>query len=563
MRALEKPQKCRSPSEKREKMQIRTVTFQLLLMMSLIVPNALAQNWYIDAASTSSGDGKSFVTAWKSFADINWALVQPGHTIWISGGNYPEYVQIGKAGTQALPIVLKASQEVGHNGLVTIYGLSMNGANWVTIDGAKSDSYAPLLNGSLENTWAVSLTPRLLTDNINIKIDPTPIDSHGLNLGSGSLTGFKIKWVEVTTSDNDRHGFRFNPSTGIDLIDVGYSWIHDIGTDAVTILQNAATRSFANFVTHHSIIERVGDDGFEISSGMTVHHSVVRDARFLRGHPDGIQSTGSYVRLHNNVFSGLWGNSNFRIQGFEENYTAIQLYNNLFFSRHDTQSLPNPGELVWYGNQQPWNTRDNSNWKDWVIVGNTFANFETSNAFSFSKRAWLQNAYIKNLRVQNNIFLDISRAGRGGGALSIPGGDPMLQGTNCCWYNSEDESIFETNVVTRSIPAATLLIGYNGVAWPNAEALNSGTKYNNNSSVLPLFMNVPNYDYRPQRDDPVARNRASNLSALGLPDIGTDLTGAARGTDGAWDIGAFEYTGTEPPGFAPNKPTNLSVTSSR
>ncbi len=493
-------------------------------------------NWYVDKNATGAHNGTSWADAYTTFASINWALIQPGHTVWVSGGVYPEYVVIGKKGTQANPIRIKVSQEAGHNSLVTVSGFSMNDADWITIDGAKSDGYESNIGN---NTFNVPL----IKNNINLKVDARILDSHGFNMGAGGVNGFKVKWIELTTSDEDRYGFRFNPSDGMgfDNIEVSYSWIHDTGTDAVYQTQNIMAH-WDVMVVHHNLIEGVGDDGLEVAQGLTFHHNLMRNNRHLRGHADGLQTTGNYQRIYSNIFSGLWNNSNMRIQGYSADYTGIQIYNNLIYSRTDTGVLENPIELVWYGNQAAWNTRDDSDWKDWIIVNNTFAEFAKSNAFTFAKREYLKNAHIVNLRVENNIFFNIAKGGQGGGALSIPGGPVAAQAVDrCCWYNSEDNSIFDYNVVAKTAASAVTGFSVNGAGYANAEAYNAATKYKHSTSAVPAFMDAAAYDYRLSGSDTVARNKGINLSFLNLPGINEDLMGNPRGAGGAWDIGALEY----------------------
>ncbi len=496
-------------------------------------PVAGGPDWYVDMDATGANNGTSWADAYKTFEAIKWNLIDPGDTIWVSGGIYPEYVKPLKKGTQSQPIRIKVSQEAGHNDMVTVSGFSMNDADWITIDGAKNEGYESNIG---DNTFNVPL----VKNNINLRVDGKLLNTYGFNMGSGGLNGFKVKWIEVTTSDDEVYGFRFNPSDGMGFenIEVAYSWIHDVGNDAVYQTQNAIGH-WDVMVVHHTLIERVGDDGLEVAQGLTFHHNYMRDNRFVRGHPDGIQSTGNYQRIYANIFAGLWGNSILRIQGYADDYTGIQIYNNLFYSRTDTRLLPNPIELVWYGNQQPWNTKVASNWKDWLIVNNTFADFGQPNAFTFAKRDWLQNAYIVNLRVENNIFYNISKSGFGGTAFGIPGNSPAGS-VGCCWHNSEDNTIFDYNVITKTAASAVTTFGVLG-SYPNAEAYNAATKYKHNSGTVPSMVNAEAYDYRPTASDTVARNKGVNLSFLNVPGINQDVMGNPRGAGGAWDIGAFEY----------------------
>lgn len=44
-------------------------------------------NHYVDNAVSSSGNGSSWSQAWMSFSVIDWDIVEPGDTIYISGGS--------------------------------------------------------------------------------------------------------------------------------------------------------------------------------------------------------------------------------------------------------------------------------------------------------------------------------------------------------------------------------------------------------------------------------------------------------------------------------------------
>lgn len=100
--------------------------------------------WYIDNAVGTSGNGVSWATAWKSFTNIVWASVQPGDTIYLSGGTtsktYSEVLWIAKGGTSGRLLTFSAGLDAGHNGTVIIdgggtrtTGFYNNGYNYVIL----------------------------------------------------------------------------------------------------------------------------------------------------------------------------------------------------------------------------------------------------------------------------------------------------------------------------------------------------------------------------------------------------------------------------------------------
>lgn len=90
-----------------------------------------AANHYIDNAASGGNDGTSWTDAWESFADIVWASIDSGDTVYISGGStskyYYEQLTAGKS-FSSLTTITKGTDS-GHNGTVII-------------DGADTRSYA-------------------------------------------------------------------------------------------------------------------------------------------------------------------------------------------------------------------------------------------------------------------------------------------------------------------------------------------------------------------------------------------------------------------------------------
>jgi hypothetical protein len=93
---------------------------------------AAAGNHYVDGAATGNGTGSSWASAWQSFASIEWAKVQPGDTIYISGGadekSYNEQLTIQASGVSALPVTIASGASspspTGHDGVVVINAAS-------------------------------------------------------------------------------------------------------------------------------------------------------------------------------------------------------------------------------------------------------------------------------------------------------------------------------------------------------------------------------------------------------------------------------------------------------
>ncbi len=89
-----------------------------------------AANWYVDNAATGTNAGTSWTDAWTSLAAIVWASVNPGDTVYISGGTtsktYSESTVFTRSGTDGSPITIdigaNSPSPTGHNGTVIIDG---------------------------------------------------------------------------------------------------------------------------------------------------------------------------------------------------------------------------------------------------------------------------------------------------------------------------------------------------------------------------------------------------------------------------------------------------------
>ena len=85
---------------------------------------------YVDKNAKGNNSGTSWANAWESFSDIDWSQIQPGDTLFISGGTdstiYRETLEPQCKGTAANPITFIAGKYApspsGHSGKVIIEG---------------------------------------------------------------------------------------------------------------------------------------------------------------------------------------------------------------------------------------------------------------------------------------------------------------------------------------------------------------------------------------------------------------------------------------------------------
>ena len=124
-------------------------TTQILLPSSPATPSTTT-NWFVDNAVVgSSYSGDSWANAWGDLNSINWTVVKPGDYIWISGGTtgkvYTQPLVVGASGTSNNWITIHTATNSGHNGKVYFQKMTSFGdtPTWVTVSGAKSDTYVP------------------------------------------------------------------------------------------------------------------------------------------------------------------------------------------------------------------------------------------------------------------------------------------------------------------------------------------------------------------------------------------------------------------------------------
>ncbi len=131
--------------------RILNIAYTIVLII-LLSYQPFATDWYCDGALTGTDNGgTSWADAWESFAEINWASISAGDTLFISGGadSLIYYETLGLSdidGTSANRITIIAGKyspsPSGHSGRVIIDGgltrdqsINILASSYVTVKG--------------------------------------------------------------------------------------------------------------------------------------------------------------------------------------------------------------------------------------------------------------------------------------------------------------------------------------------------------------------------------------------------------------------------------------------
>ena len=484
--------------------------------------------WYVDNAASGANNGTSWSNAWQNFANINWSSVQPGDTVYISGGSssksYFETLTISKAGTANSRVIIKTGQDAGHTGKVIIDGQFArsnninftSSAGYVSIDGSR--------NGQINMVIQHSQNDGIFDKSANhIELAYLEIQNNGNN---GSGDGYDVD-VSTAPGGNKIH----------------HCSIHDNYQDQIRGYIQASAPGFSYYDIYENDIYNIHDDGIEMNAGGLV----IRDNRIHTrtsgdgdGHPDGIQIEGAeYLKIYNNeiydlstsdkgdfssnalLFVDPVGNSGNR------HAHDIYIYNNLLYETY----APFTDVLV-----RGISFKLESNMEsaaDIYIVNNTIVDVPFwGMSVTFNFKSNVQNVFVENNILYNaaqiadkNLFF-IGRSGGGGFSIGSHG--------------EGKDVTFDYNLINPG-QAGNTNISFHGTKYSYAAFKTQFGVQQNEVTTAPEFMFYqPNdvlNDYHLKATDTSAKNQGVALSKTFLAE---DKDGTARPHGLSWDIGAFE-----------------------
>lgn len=358
----------------RNKNILQAITLVLVLF---VAPAAFAATWYVDSSVSTSGNGQSWDTAWKSFSNITG--LSSGDTVYISGGPSGQsqtYTMSSWSPTSG--VTYKIGQDSSHNGTAFLSG----SGTWIS-------------GGS---GWTVSGDAGDGKRHITIANPSTNVSPWSRALGMSSCSGFTLDYVNfgmISGSGSPNRVISCNNSTNIEISNT-WTYVTSSQNDAWGYV-NCNVRSYDSCRILNNVIDvptsgAIGADGLQAcNSGCTFAGNTVQTHRGGGvNHQDLFQSYAggascSYTKLYNNTFKN---SGQYSIYQDCDGAQHWRIYNNIFINS-SVYSVVFTGE--WGGEV----------YSDIIIANNLHA--DGGGIFANGATSSYSDTYIRNdVRVNNN-----------------------------------------------------------------------------------------------------------------------------------------------------------------
>jgi hypothetical protein len=503
---------------------------RITLLLLLLAFKASAANRYVDNTASGANNGTNWANAWQSFAAVNWTLVNPGDTVYISGGSasktYSEkFTMNDENGTAGNPITFRVGQDAGHNGDV-IFDFASTAGDGTNHQGGifRPGNYVHV-NGFV---GAVSKLHFRNYYNFGKKDTAVCFDA-------AYRVGTRVIGVTATNINNFA-----DLDANTDCI-IAYNVVHGVRGDHFVRLIESLPNDYGNrqvcsndvILWFNSIEPPYGQEGgyaYGGPDGVQSRHNVsifnntfkseITTNYTSNQHSDMVQGAGTNISIYNNDFINV-GDSAIDFDGTNVSY--LKIYNNTF--RILTQVDDLPQFLRFYATASAQLTLSNI-----VIANNTFID-NPFQAITFDNYNG-GNPTATGIEIKNNIFYNC-----GNGLSTLPIFNAAISsGTG---FSLGAGFLFANNVYYKSGGAYMTFEGVSSTVAAWVSANEPGTGKTNQPLFVSYTANASANDLNLSASDTVAKDSAVTLSYFS-----TDKAGATRGA--TWDIGAFEYGG-EPP----------------
>jgi hypothetical protein len=481
----------------------------------------------VDNAATGSNTGTSWNNAWESFGVIQWGSIQPGDTIYISGGTagktYNQQLNVGASGqSKANPIYIKpgsaSTSPSGHRGQVRIdaqgsrqYCIYMGNHDFINIDGNDGNGNRNIYCDS--PTWTG--VRALDADGIVVRY------LHIYNVGNGVYNA-NANFVWLHSPDNH--------------CEVSYNYMDTTSRHGVRcgITSPPTGWNDMNIEIDHNTITNINEDGISGEGGILLHHNIIGPFISSPGrsgvYSDGIQHYCGWTKIYNNIF---YDNTDYNNDGG----------NAFVFSEQGAGGCSYFGHLWIYNN--------------WMSTGGWL--YDNQRWVSISIQASVEQDinHLEDIIVANNIVTDI-------GARPIYFGNDQSEEISLIDWEIKNNIIVnvgnpasglmlihEFNDATSSIVVENNVfydsdgfrVVYDGTTYTSLVTFEAGeSDASGNTDEQPIFIsytpgNSILNDVRLSASDTAAIDFGQDLSAY----FTYDLNDVTRPQGSAWDIGAYEY----------------------
>jgi len=531
---------------------------------------AFGASWYVDNTATGSNNGTSWANAWVNPANIVWASVNPGDTVYVSGGStsqiYTNWLCIGKNGTPGNYITVRIGQDAGHNGVAIFDGCGItvgSQSQWNAIDGGRSASFvAPtnhdqVIHGSTAITNNIGFWIRNVTGTNNSSASPT------LWYFSGSgASNDRFAWCEVSGFTNTG---TFSPDAykqgsvcdgsfdgAFEPTNFVFEYLYLFNNAGSEFIWGAAGYHFDNIIFRYGWINLCCEDHFQASGGWTIRDSVIGPVNGKSFHTDLFQMTGDYIKIYNNDIRESQ-NSIMRLQTWPNTVRHdVWVFNNLVTEKPGRAPEGGTGVepfcMVHFDPDHPglWTAYSNI-----VFANNLFYNSVLNsnqvppslawNPVTYWSKGAVTNSTITRCLFVNNLVIDKEKG------ISFP----TIINVNSDGYLpfTTNDFILNYNVIvatntTLDTPTRILYLDQtNGTFGPYL--------FNNITNGYPKFVDKANDNFALAPSDTSSIGNGTNLSAY----FTFDSLNNPRPAAGAWDRGPVVYQVGSPTNESPVGPS--------
>lgn len=523
----------------------------ILLLLSAVQLLAAPANWYVaKEVAGNGGDGTSWANAWTNFNAIVWANVQPGDTIWVSGGpaggtniyigDLDDTSKNPNQGTLANPVTIKVAQDSSHNGRVFQIGKININAKYRVIDGSLS-SWTPV---SVMDTYRVGT-------NCNWTVYSTNVANQAVNIVG--VTGTKVLWLNVyqTNLTVNMHAIAYAAQSSAPLGDgseIAYNWITQSADNGIDVEGSSAvvTNTFSQVLVHHNLLDGIADNYTQISHCADLYKNVFRSMRLQQvGHPDTAQFGAEWMRCYDNISVDNPGGSYYCQSAVGTNHD-IYIFNNLFYSTTNTFA----SGVSLSGQQDIYTDCSISN--VWIFNNTWYApgrlGIGNPGVFAWNRATQAPDANltgsVTNLFVLNNAVIGVSPYNNNA-TLQFPTNDYIYNFIKGFTYTVPQVVVDYNSIGGFSGDGQGIIYGTHGSTedtnqYATMAAFAADTPYKSNSNATATYVSLTNFDFRIGADTTLkgsGTNIYSFISSI-CPDATNDIVGNARGS--SWDRGAYQ-----------------------